>query len=44
MEVVGKVGGKDLIINKGKKELISLPVSKLNDVYYNSIRNSVEVR
>jgi phosphoribosylformylglycinamidine synthase len=44
MEVIGKVGGSSLMIRKGNKTLIDLPVQKLSEMYYNSIQNAMEVR
>jgi phosphoribosylformylglycinamidine synthase len=35
--IIGKVGGQSLTIMKGRKKLISLPVSQLKDRYYNAI-------
>jgi phosphoribosylformylglycinamidine synthase len=43
MEVIGKVGGKSLIIKKGSKTLIDLPVEELGDPYYGAIDEIMEV-
>jgi len=44
IDVIGKVGGKELIIKKGNKLLIDVPVQKLSETYYMSIENIMEVR
>ena len=44
IEVIGKVGGKDLIIKKGNKTVIDLPIKDLSETYYNSIENIMETR
>jgi phosphoribosylformylglycinamidine synthase subunit PurL len=43
IEVIGKVGGNALVINKGVKKLINMPITKLSDTYYNSIKRSMDV-
>ncbi len=44
IEVIGKVGGSGLIIKKGKRTFIDLPVSSMSGAYYDSIEKAVEVR
>ena len=44
IEIIGKVGGKDLIIKQGRKSLIDLPVPKISDLYYNSVARIMEVK
>jgi phosphoribosylformylglycinamidine synthase len=43
-DVIGKVGGADLIIKKGNKQLIEVPIKKLRGEYYGSIEKIMEVR
>jgi phosphoribosylformylglycinamidine synthase len=43
-EVIGKVGGKDLVIKKGKKSLINLPVNELRGAYYGAIEKSMGMK
>jgi len=43
-DVIGKVGGADLIIKKGNKQLIEVPIEKLSRKYYGSIEQIMEVR
>ena len=38
MKVIGRVGGSSLVIN----DLIHTPISKLESIYRNSIRNKIE--
>jgi phosphoribosylformylglycinamidine synthase len=44
LDVIGKVGGNDLIIKKGSKTLIDVPVKDLSETYYGSIEKTMEVR
>lgn len=44
IEVIGKVGGDSLLIKKGSKTIVDIPVSKLSGAYYDSIEKAVEVR
>jgi len=44
IEVIGKVGGKSLIINRGKKDLIDMAVTELDGAYYGSIQRAMEVK
>ncbi len=43
-EVIGKVGGKNLIIKKGKKSFIDIPAQELIGAYYGAIEKSMETR
>jgi hypothetical protein len=43
-DVIGKVGGPDLMVIKGNKQLVDIPVNKLNGTYYGAIENIMEVR
>ena len=43
-DVIGKVGGADLIIKKGNKPLIDITIDELNGTYYGAIENTMEVR
>jgi phosphoribosylformylglycinamidine synthase len=43
-DVIGKVGGADLVIKKGKKQLIDVTVDELNGTYCGAIENIMEVR
>lgn len=44
IDVIGKVGGKNLVIKKGSKDLIDQPVKNMSDTYYGSIENIMEMR
>ncbi len=44
MDVIGKVGGKELIIKKGRKTVIDQQVAKLSDIYYNALGRALEVK
>ncbi len=44
IDVIGKVGGGSMIIKKGNKTLIDLPVVELGEIYYNAIEKAMEVR
>jgi phosphoribosylformylglycinamidine synthase subunit PurL len=35
--IIGKVGGKNLMIMRGKKTLVNLPVAKLKERYFNAL-------
>ncbi|MDD4178832.1 MAG: phosphoribosylformylglycinamidine synthase subunit PurL [Candidatus Margulisbacteria bacterium] len=37
--IIGKVGGKSLVISKGKKKLVNQPVTKLAETYFSAIPN-----
>ena len=43
-DVIGKVGGSDLIIKKGNKQLVDITIDELNGTYYGAIENIMEVR
>jgi phosphoribosylformylglycinamidine synthase subunit PurL len=44
MDVIGKVGGNSLMIKKGNKPLIDIPIKELSGTYYSAIGNIMETR